>query len=232
VVWRAVFFVSIKAQIFWIGLVASRIGPGLISDDLKSRALPIYFARPITPAGYLWGKWLVLAVYIAWLSLIPNLLTLTFASVLTGGLGWGPTLALATDLAVVGVGLMVVAGAILLALSALGTDKRYVVVAWIALCVLPSAAQAMLYGQLDPELLRGWLGSISLYGNTAVLSEWVLDLKALLAGSPLQSAAFRNAMLSQVQPIYPAIVLGTLTVLGLVVAYRRVVQFSRSAANL
>jgi hypothetical protein len=233
VLWRAVFMLNIKVQIIWIAVTISRLGPGQIADDLKLKALPIYFARPLTPMGYLAGKWAVVASYVALLSLLPNLAVLVFATMLTGGLNsWGATLDLALDLLVAGVGLMVFLGMVMLAISSLATDKRYAAVGWWALCILPVIAQGILRENLAAERLNGWLGSISLYANLAVLIEWLLEIRPMLVSSQLPYQAFQNALLSPVEPIYPAIVLGVITLGAIVLTYRRVVRFSRAAANL
>ena len=87
----------------------------VIADDIKSRALPIYFARPIVPLTYLLGKWLVVAAYIGVVMLVPNLLSLMLGVLVTGGLQTvGETARLGFDLIVSGVGVMVVGGALIL----------------------------------------------------------------------------------------------------------------------
>lgn len=233
VIWRAVFMMAVNVQLFWIALTVSRVGPGLIASDLKARALPIYFARPITPTTYLLGKWCVLAFYVGLLTLVPNLAALLFATLLTGGLNTaGETLTLAAQLVLAGVGVMVFAGLVMLALSSLSSDKRYVSVAWFAVCVLPVIAQASLNDNLPAERTRGWLGSISLHGNVRVLTEWLFGMRRALAESGLPTEGFSRALLRPVEPVYPAVVLGGLTVLAALVGYRRVVRFSRAAASV
>ena len=84
--WRALFLCLIRVEMLWVLLVVARVGPGLIANDLKHGALPIYFAKPVTPLSYVAGKWLVVASFIAMVTLVPNLLTLLLDAMLTGGL--------------------------------------------------------------------------------------------------------------------------------------------------
>lgn len=46
----------VSASMLWMPLVAVFVGGGLIADDLKTRALPLYLVRPITPVDYWLGK--------------------------------------------------------------------------------------------------------------------------------------------------------------------------------
>jgi ABC-type transport system involved in multi-copper enzyme maturation permease subunit len=231
--WRTLFMVMIRLELFWIMIVISRIGPGLIANDLKARALPIYFSRPVTPLTYLLGKWLVIASFIGLATLIPNLATLVMGVLITGGLHtWGQTLGLGLDLLIVGLAVMVFGGALILALSSLTSDSRYVTVGWLAVCLLPTMAQGIVRESVDPSRTTGWLGSISLRDNIVALVDWLFGMGEAWRATPLPPEAFDRALVSPVEPIYPAVVLGAITVVAILICYRRVVRFSRTAANI
>ena len=233
IIWRAVFMLAVNVQLFWVAMSISRIGPALIADDIKARALPIYFAKPVNPLTYLLGKWLVVATYIGLLTLLPNLLALGFAVLLTGGLATaGATLSLALQLVVAGFGVMVLMGMAMLAISSLSADKRYVTVGWFAICILPVIAQKILNQNLPDARTLGWLGSISLREDVRVLTERLFGLREALEQSGLAQEKFAEGLLNPVEPMYPAIVLGGLVVVSFLVCYRRVVKFSRSAASV
>ncbi len=233
VLWRTVFVFVMQLQLFWVMVVVARVGPGLIANDVKARALPIYFARPITPLTYLLGKWMVAAIFIGLVTLVPNLVALILGVLLTGGLQtWGQTLGLGSDLLVCGTGIMVFGGILILTLSSKTSDSRYVAVGWLAVCLLPVMAQAIVHDSLDPNQTTGFLGSISLRGNVMTLSKWLFDLREAWAGTGLPPDAYARALGSRVQAVYPAIVLGVITLLSAAFCYRRVLRFSRSAANV
>ncbi len=231
--WRAAFLFLLKAELFWMFVVTALAGPGLIADDLKAQALPIYFARPVTPFTYLFGKWLVLAVYMSLAVLVSNLLGLFFGVLVTGGLAtFAQTARLASDLLICGGGVIVFAGILMLALSSMCRDKRYVSVGWIAVFVLPVVVQSILYDSLPRSATSGWLGSVSLYGDITSLAEWKLGVREALESMPLPREAFREALGRPLNPVYPATVLLAVTVASACFCYRQVLRFSRSAANV
>ena len=231
--WRSMFLLTIKIQMLWVLLVAAWVGPGLIARDLRTRALPIYFAKPVTPLTYLTGKWLVVASFIAMVMLVPNLLTLTIGSMITGGLHtWSQTLSLALELILSGVMVCLVGGTIILALSSLTSDHRYVAVAWVAVCVLTMIAQGIIDENLPEKATSGWLGCISLRDNMVILSEWLFGIRQAWEASALPTEAFSSALVRPVQPICAATVLGAWTVAAILVCFWRVIRFSRFAASL
>ncbi len=232
-IWQSVFMLMIKVQLFYLLIVIGQLGAGLVSADLKTNALPIYFSRPITPLSYLLGKWLTIGVFIALAMLVPNLAGLAAGILVVGSPGpWWQTLGLAANLTLIGVGVMLVGGLFILALSSLTADRRFVIVGWLALALLPHITQQILYEQLEPTATTGFLGSLSLSNNVLILATWLLDLRQAWQATGLPMKAYEAALGPPVQPLYPALVLLTLTVLAAAICYRRVVRFSRSAANV
>jgi ABC-type transport system involved in multi-copper enzyme maturation permease subunit len=233
VLWRSAFLFLFKGELFWVFIVTALSGPGLIADDIKARALPIYFARPVTPFTYLLGKWLVVAFFASLAILMSNLLGLIFGVIVTGGLAtWGQTIRLGVDLLLCGVGVTLFAGVLMLALSSVSSDKRYVTVGWLAVGVLPMMAQGILYESLPQEATSRWLGSISLYGDIAALAEWKFGIRTAWESMPIPQEVFRGALGPEIAPIYPGVVLLIITIVSIWFCYRRVLKFSRSAANV
>ncbi len=231
--WQAVFILLMKLELFYTLIVVGQLGPGLIADDLKSRALPIYFARPITPLTYLLGKWLTIGAFIAVAIWLPNILALLIGVFVAGAPGtWSQTLGLAGDLTLVGVGVMLVGGLLILALSSLTADKRFVIVGWLAVLLLPHVTQQMLYHQLPAEHTRGFLGSLSLNNDVLILTTRLFHLREAWAATGLPARAYEAGLAPAVPPLYPALVLLAVAVVAGAVCYRRVVRFSQSAANL
>lgn len=231
--WRSMYLLTIKIQMLWVLIVVARVGPGLIAKDLKSRALPIYFAKPVTPSTYLAGKWLVVATFIAAVMLAPNLISLLIGSLVTGGLHtWGQTLGLGLDLFVSGAAVCLVGGAIILALSSLTSDHRYVTVGWLAVCLIPMLAQQIIHETLPEDVTNGWLGCISLRDNVVIVTEWLFGNRETWEASSLPTEAYRQGLVKPVNPAYAAVVLGGWTLGALSLCYRRVVRFARSAANV
>ncbi len=55
-------------------LAAMLVGAGLIADDLRTRALPLFLVRPLTPVGYALGKVLVLPCMLCLFLLLPGVM--------------------------------------------------------------------------------------------------------------------------------------------------------------
>ncbi len=233
VLWRSTFLMVTKFQMFWVLIVVARVGAGLIANDLKARALPIYFSKPVTPPTYLLGKWTVVASFVAMVMLIPSLIALGLGTVLTGGPGtWGQVLSLGVDVSLSGLTVCVVAGAAVLALSSITSDQRYVTVGWVAICILPILAQRIINESLPPEVTTGWLGCISLRDDIVVLTERLLRIRQGLAATGLPAERFNQALGHAVEPAKAAAVLGAFTAAAILMSWRRVVRFSRSAATV
>ncbi len=231
--WRTTYMLAIKVQLFWVLLTLARVGPGLIADDLRARALPIYFSRPLTPFTYLTAKWAIAASYVGMLVLVPNILSLMAGVLITGGLAtMSQTFGLTIDLLTSGLGMMLFGGLLILAISSATPNRRFATAGWFAICLLPSVAQAIVNDTLRGEATTQWLGAISLRGNIMILTEWLFDIRIAFADSGLPTESFERALLSPVEPAFPAVVLGSLTIACALLCYVRVVSFSRSAASM
>ncbi len=71
-------------------------GADLISADLKFKALPLYFSRPLSRGDYLLGKFSIILFYLLLFTLVPGILLLLFKMIFTGSLAVSPPLLLAS----------------------------------------------------------------------------------------------------------------------------------------
>lgn len=146
------------------GLVVAAVGPSLVSQDLRARAMQIYYSRPITRADYLAGKFLVVAAFIALVTFVPALLLYVV------GVALSKDLAVVADtwrvLAGITLGSMVitlVAGVLVLACSALGRRSSHVALAWAALVLLSETA----YVFVRDNRAMPWAHLLSIRANVA-----------------------------------------------------------------
>jgi hypothetical protein len=121
---------------------------------------------------------------------------------------------------------------LILAISSLTADKRFVIVGWLAIALLPQITQKILFEQLPPASTTRFLGSLSPSNDIVLLTNWLFDLRSAWQASGLPHQAYAAALGPNVEPLYPAIVLLAVTAAAGAIAYRRVVRFSRSAANV
>jgi ABC-2 type transport system permease protein len=123
------------------------IGPSLISQDLRFNSLPLYFSRPLGRLDYFVGKLGVIAVFLGAVTILPCLISyiLGLAFSLDGSILHDTYRIL---LASLGYGLVIVlsAGALILALSSLSRNSRYIALFWVGLWFVSSVVGTVLDG--------------------------------------------------------------------------------------
>lgn len=174
-VWTLFFYVFFNVQVFFSMLIVLLVGPDLISQDLRFNAIPLYFARPLRRIDYFLGKLGVIAVFVALVTIVPPLLAyglgLAFSldpevvpdtfRLLAGGLGYGLIVVLS-------------AGTLMLAISSLTRNSRYVGAMWMGIWIVSGiAAEA-----LENSVRADWCPLVSYTQNLYRVREEMLDLPA------------------------------------------------------
>jgi hypothetical protein len=72
-------------QGFILGLLTLIVGSGLIANDRRSNAMPLYLARPLTPLEYMIGKLGVVVTFALTVTAIPINLLFLFELLIHGG---------------------------------------------------------------------------------------------------------------------------------------------------
>jgi ABC-2 type transport system permease protein len=144
-VWTLAYSLFFKVEMYFILLLVTIAGPGLISQDLRFNALPLYFARPLTRLDYFLGKLGVIGALVASVAVGPAL----FAYVV--GVCFCLDLSVVKDtylilLASVAYGLVITlsAGTLILALSSLTRRTLYVGITWAGLWIISASVAAIL----------------------------------------------------------------------------------------
>jgi ABC-2 type transport system permease protein len=160
VVWTICFryFLDVGLPISMI--VVLLVGPGLISQDLRFNALPLYFSRPLRRVDYFVGKLGIIAWFLAMVVILPSLIAyalgLLFSLDIT--ILWDTFPLLAASLAY-GAVVVVSAGTLMLALSSLSRNSRYVGLFWVGLWFVSGVVASILSGvdadQRRSRLYRG-----------------------------------------------------------------------------
>ncbi|MHC5039364.1 MAG: ABC transporter permease subunit, partial [Planctomycetota bacterium] len=142
-------------QIFCVMIVVAIVGPKLVSEDLKSRALSLYFSKPLTRVDYVAGKLAVVAFWIGMVTLAPSLtlygVSILFSpsiSTLVQTFGVVPKIFLYSAL------LMIGCSTIMLALSACTPNSRFLGFIWAGFWVMTSVASRILSVTLFPPYYR------------------------------------------------------------------------------
>ena len=168
------FFLDLlRQQNLWLVFALVLSGAGLIADDRRLGAYPIYFARPVGFGDYVGGKLLVTGTFGGAITLLPALLLWLMAVLLSrdgaffSDWWWIPFAAVGQSLLMIGV-----YGSVVLALSASSKAARPAAVLFFAVYFLPE-----LFRQVAPSGSDSAIGLISLPVN-------LKQTGALLFGEP------------------------------------------------
>jgi len=131
-IWGALLNRHLFYQMMWVLIVIPWVGPSLLADDFESRAMTIYFSKPITRLEYLFGKWMVLGFFVACVTAIPSTLLYVTSILLCRDLDifwhtmWMVPGAWFVSLLVAAVG-----GLMMMAFSAAGRSRRFAALGWL-----------------------------------------------------------------------------------------------------
>jgi ABC-2 type transport system permease protein len=164
-VWTIAYSFFFKAELFVTMVMILLVGPNLISRDLRFNALPLYFSRPLRRIDYLLGKLGVVGLFIAAVVIAPAV----FAYVLGVGFSFQfrviqETYPLLGASIVYGLIIMVSAGTLMLALSALSRRSLYVGLTWLGFWIITTTVAGLLtvihretiFSQYRNEAMTAW----------------------------------------------------------------------------
>jgi ABC-2 type transport system permease protein len=144
-VWTLCFHYFMQIELPCSMVVVLLVGPGLISQDLRFNALPLYFSRPLRRIDYFVGKLGVIAWFLGMVVIVPSLIAYVL------GLLFSLDITILRDtfpllLACLSYGAVIVlsAGTLVLALSSLSRNSRYIALFWVGLWFVSSIVGAVL----------------------------------------------------------------------------------------
>jgi ABC-2 type transport system permease protein len=150
--WTMAFSFFFSIQTFFAMILVLVVGPDLISQDLRFNAIPLYFAKPLTRFDYFAGKLGVIGFFLAMVTVVPAaaawLLGVAFSFELSVLRDTGRIL-----LASIGFGLLLTlsAGTLMLALSSLTRNSRFVGAMFIGLWIVSNMAASVLIQTIGHE---------------------------------------------------------------------------------
>jgi len=144
-IWTVAYDIFLWIELWYSMVIILLIGPNLISQDLRFNALPLYFSRPLRRIDYFLGKLGVIVGFIALVMVFPAIVA------------WVLGLLFSLDLTIVrdtfplivrgviyGMIVAVSAGLLVLALSSLSRNSRYVALFWLGIWFLSSVLSTVL----------------------------------------------------------------------------------------
>jgi ABC-2 type transport system permease protein len=145
VIWTICYSYFLRTETWFAMVLILFAGPNLISQDLRYNALPLYFSRPLRRIDYFVGKLGVIVALLGLVIVVPSI-----AAYLLGML-FSLDITILRDtfrilLASIGYGLIISlsAGLLILALSSLSRNSRYVAMLWIGMWFVTSSVAGVL----------------------------------------------------------------------------------------
>ena len=153
-VWRLCYSYFLRVELFFSMILILLVGPSLISLDLRFNALPLYFSRPLRRIDYFLGKLGVIVTFLAMVLIAPSvvayILGLLFSLDITIV---GDTFGILLSSIVYGLIIALSAGLLMLALSALSRNSRYVALLWVGIWFVSGIVSSILQN-VDSEQRR------------------------------------------------------------------------------
>lgn len=138
-IWTICYDVFLHIELWLAMLVVLLVGPTLISQDLRFNALPLYFSRPLRRIDYFLGKLGVIVWFLGRMIVLPC--AIAYVLGLAFSLDWSilrDTLPLLLASVTYGVVIALSAGLLVLALSSLSRNSRYVALFWLGIWFVSS----------------------------------------------------------------------------------------------
>lgn len=176
------------AILFLLGFIT----PGLISQDVRSRAFLLYFSRPIGRLEYILGKLSIPVAFLMLITTVPAIFLFLFGITLSPDLGvLNSTWDIPIRIVLASLVVIVPTCSIALMLSSVTQESRFATFAWFSVWALGHAAwfaivitQAIRLRsapfddivQNDPIVIR-W-SIVSLYNNLTSVQSWIFGFQS------------------------------------------------------
>ncbi|HLN33126.1 MAG TPA: ABC transporter permease subunit [Gemmataceae bacterium] len=171
-IWTIAYQYFFLIEMFFSMILVLLVGPSLISRDIRFNAIPLYFSRPLRRFDYFAGKLGVIGFFLAAVAVVPALIAYVL------GLCFSMDLTVVRDtarlmIASVGYGLIVVvsAGMLMLAISSLSRNSRYVGAFWVGIWFVSNVVGGALQGWVKAS----WCPLVSYTGNLLRINHVLLD---------------------------------------------------------
>ena len=134
-------------QGLFVFFVTIYIGAGLIADDRRANALPLYLSKPLTRAEYVAGKLAILLAFLLFVTWVPAMLLLAVQMMFSGSFDFvTANLFLIPAITLLAVLQVLVASFTMLALSSLSASSRFVGIMYAGVVLFTGALFQALRG--------------------------------------------------------------------------------------
>ena len=192
--WTLCYNTFLRFELWFSMILIVMVGPNLISQDLRYNALPLYFSRPLRRIDYFLGKLGVILAFLSMVIIVPSIIAYVL------GLLFSLDLTILRDtfgllLATIAYGLVIAlsAGLLILALSSLSRNSRYIALFWLGIWLVSNVTAGMLemvnvdqwshHNQTPQATLEAaesnWRPLVSYTGNLARIGQQLIGVDAV-----------------------------------------------------
>jgi ABC-2 type transport system permease protein len=144
-IWTICYDFFLITELYLSMILVLLVGPGLISQDLRFNALPLYFSRPMKRFDYFLGKLGVIVAFIGTVTIVPSLVAYALGLLFSLDLSIiKDTFGLLLYSMAYGLVIAISSGVLMLALSSLSRNSRYVGLFWLGLWIISGITSAIL----------------------------------------------------------------------------------------
>lgn len=152
--WTLCFDYFLLTELRFSMILVLLVGPNLISQDLRFNALPLYFSRPLRRIDYFIGKLGVIGVFLGMVLIVPSLIAYVFGLLFSLDITiLRDTFPLLLSCLAYGAIMVLSTGTLILALSSLSRNSRYIALFWLAIWFVTSTVSGIL-NTVDREQRR------------------------------------------------------------------------------
>jgi ABC-2 type transport system permease protein len=156
-IWTLCFHYFLMTELRFSMILVLLVGPSLISQDLRFNALPLYFSRPLRRIDYFLGKLGVIGFFLAMVTIVPSLVAYILGVLFSMDFAIVPeTFRLLVSSVAYGLIITLSAGLLILALSSLSRNSRYVALFWVGIWFVSGIASTVLQSVEREHQLRSY----------------------------------------------------------------------------
>lgn len=154
-IWTLCFHYFLAWELWFAMLLVLLVGPNLISQDLRYNALPLYFSRPLRRIDYFLGKLGIIVALVGLTIIAPAVVAYVLGLLFSLDITIiRDTLPILLAAVVYGLVIAVSAGLLMLALSSISRNSRYVALLWLGIWVITGTVSLVLVRVDQEERIR------------------------------------------------------------------------------
>ncbi len=178
-IWTVCFSKFMASELIFTLILVMLVGPNLVSQDLRFNAMPLYFSRPLRRFDYFVGKLGVIGAFVGMVMIVPALIAYLLGLLFSLDITIiGDTLPLLLSSIVYGAIVSISTGTLILALSSLTRNSRYVALLWIGVCFISFIVSSLLEDIEQAQRMRNaYLSRGSFSSPDQFAEEWLAASK-------------------------------------------------------